>query len=243
VRKQGELPFALPNGKTMPRLLPTSRCVYCAANADTRDHTPPKLLLRKPYPANYRTVPACMHCNKSWSLDEEYLRVALAIVSFVPDLLKENEDGGYVDRILSKKPFLDDRIANALTPNDDGTVSFSPEFNRLCRIVAKMACGLYALKYGVGHMIEEFVPAIVQHSNMEIPDAIRAAMWYQPGIRAKKWNAIQSGVFEFLFAESWFARGPPAWCFINLYDTIFAVVGCPALIGKPRKFRLKSAGW
>jgi hypothetical protein len=243
VRKQGELFLALFDGKKMPRWLPTSRCVYYAANADSRDHTPPKLLLRKPFPVNYRTVPACVRCNASWSLDEEYLRVTLAVVSFEPDLINENEEGGYIDRILSKKPFLDDRITNSLNPEDDGRVSFSPELDRLHRIFAKIACGLYALRYGVGHTVEEFLPAFVQHSKSEIPESVRASMFYWPGVRQKKWITIQVGVFEFLFAESWFAAGPPAWCFLNLHNTLFAAVQCPALIGKPRKFRLKAASW
>jgi hypothetical protein len=41
-------------------------CVYCGQVADTRDHVPPKALLRKPFPDNLITVPACARCNKEW---------------------------------------------------------------------------------------------------------------------------------------------------------------------------------
>jgi len=51
-------------------------CIYCCQNqADTRDHVPPKCLLRTPYPSDIWTVPACHHCNKSFSMDEEYFRL------------------------------------------------------------------------------------------------------------------------------------------------------------------------
>lgn len=54
------------------------QCVYCGAKDDlTRDHVPPRNLFIKPYPPNLVTVPACKNCNESYSLDDEYFRIAV----------------------------------------------------------------------------------------------------------------------------------------------------------------------
>lgn len=47
-----------------------SECVYCGRPADTREHTPSKVFLDKPYPEQLGIVPACYTCNNSFSKDE-----------------------------------------------------------------------------------------------------------------------------------------------------------------------------
>lgn len=55
------------------------QCIYCGAKDDlTRDHVPPKNLFIKPYPPNLLTVPACKDCNESYTLDDEYFRIAVS---------------------------------------------------------------------------------------------------------------------------------------------------------------------
>jgi hypothetical protein len=56
-----------------------SACTYCGRPADTVDHVPPKLLLRRPYPPNLRTVPACQNCNRGFQKDDEYVRTVLSL--------------------------------------------------------------------------------------------------------------------------------------------------------------------
>jgi hypothetical protein len=230
-------------GRRLSRILLTSRCIYCRAPATTRDHTPPKLLLRKPYPSNYRTVPSCERCNASWSLDEEYLRVVLSLVGFTPELQQESKAEGYMDRLLAAKPFLDDRITASLRPDDAGPVYLRPEVKRLASIATKMACGLYALRYGVGRQLSDFSAGLIQHAHMPLPPAIHSAMLYWPGIKRKRWTTVQPGTFEFLFANSWLNEGPPAWCLLNLHDTIIAAVGCPPLAKGRKEHRLKARPW
>ena len=68
----------------------------------TPEHVPSKCLLRKPYPANLVTIEACRECNKSFSLDEEYLKGLLWTVlagSTDPGKQKTPE----VARMLKKK--------------------------------------------------------------------------------------------------------------------------------------------
>ena len=48
-------------------------CTYCLTPAElTADHVPPKVLLAKPYPTNYPTVPSCVECNRSFQKDDDY---------------------------------------------------------------------------------------------------------------------------------------------------------------------------
>lgn len=55
------------------------RCVYCHEPADTKDHVPPKAILRKPFP-QLITVPACTKCNKGWGLVDARFRNLLSLV-------------------------------------------------------------------------------------------------------------------------------------------------------------------
>ncbi len=55
-------------------------CAYCGAHdGETVDHIPPKLLLAPPYPDNLLTVPACLKCNKSFQVDDEYTRFVTSV--------------------------------------------------------------------------------------------------------------------------------------------------------------------
>src|SRR4051812_30015103 len=57
-----------------------AECVYCGLNGPiTDDHVPPKNLFPYPRPSNLITVPACNDCNKSFSKDDEWLRLTLSI--------------------------------------------------------------------------------------------------------------------------------------------------------------------
>jgi hypothetical protein len=52
---------------------PPRPCAYCANPADSKDHVPPKAMLRKPFPTLV-TIPACTLCNARWGdgLDERF---------------------------------------------------------------------------------------------------------------------------------------------------------------------------
>lgn len=55
-------------------------CIYCQERpSDSADHVPPKLIFEfeRPRPHDLRTVPSCFECNRSFSQDDEYLRLYL----------------------------------------------------------------------------------------------------------------------------------------------------------------------
>jgi len=55
-----------------------SACIYCGATDDlTDDHVPPENIFPKPKSSDLITVPACKPCNRGFSLDNEYFRIAI----------------------------------------------------------------------------------------------------------------------------------------------------------------------
>ena len=241
--EQLELALQTHEGRRLATGIATTCCTYCDSKAETRDHVPAKLLINRPFPKNLRTVPSCLRCNNSWSLDEEYLRVILGLLGRNPKLAAENDQGGYIDRILSAKPFFEDRIIASLKEDDNGSIHIEPEQGRLDRIAEKTACGLYALRYGVGRKIADFRAQILQPIEADVPNRIIAAMHYWPGIKSKRWTVVQKDSFAFLFANGWMTCDPHLWCFINFHDTFFSAISCPAGVGRPKTYRLKAKPW
>jgi len=213
-----------------------AQCVYCRSRAETRDHVPPKCLLEKPYPKNLLTVPSCRRCNESFSLDEEYFFVALAQVGFCPTLLSKLEEGDDVDRALNRRAALDERIAQSLTVEEGGSVSFRPELERMAKIVRKIAFGLFIRRYRRRTNQESFHPIGIYHQNDSMPQSLIAAMYNWPGIRRKRWEIVQDGVFSYLFAKGWMGSDPPLYCFVEFHKTLLAVVGCPEPRSLPKHF-------
>lgn len=219
-----------------------STCIYCGDAAETRDHVPPKALLVQPFPLNLRTVPACATCNTSWSLDEQYLAIALAHLTYNPRLQAELVAGGLIDRALAAAPTLDDRIASSMSVQG-GRVFFAPELARMQRIAEKIAHGLHCLKYGMGPRLQDFQALRIFGPGEEIPQSLAAAMWNWPGLRRKRWTVVQKDIFSFLFTKGWMVGDPPLYCLIDLAGTLLMTVACPSPIGRPAIKRLRSKPW
>lgn len=65
------------------------RCAYCSNIASTRDHVPPKAILRKPFP-QLITVPACQKCNAQWGkVDERFQALLSLTVGLTSDAARE----------------------------------------------------------------------------------------------------------------------------------------------------------
>lgn len=83
-----------------------NRCVYCPNVANSKDHAPPKTLLRRPLPSNLITLPACQSCNYGFSFDEQVVRTIIVLSSSHPDLVRARAQGGEIDRALSRNQKL-----------------------------------------------------------------------------------------------------------------------------------------
>jgi hypothetical protein len=124
-------------------------CVLCGERkATTKEHIPPKaLFLEKP--KEYLTVPACLECNNSTKLEDEYLLQAMAAGSLwgegtdvwknkvIPKLdnYKKTKAG------LRNQTLVKDIIINS------GQIIKMPVLNadkkRIEKSLRKLACGLY----------------------------------------------------------------------------------------------------
>lgn len=89
-------------------------CVYCGASATTRDHVPPKCILRKPFP-ELITVPACHDCNSALGPVDEQFRNTLSLMLGLDTPAKQEfwdqrvargvGRGGRATRIVRPSPF------------------------------------------------------------------------------------------------------------------------------------------
>lgn len=114
-------------------------CVYCGADAETRDHVPSRVFLDPPFPENLPVVGACWKCNNGFSKDEEYLACLLECViagSTEPDLIRRPR---IADR-LRTKPALRARLEAAKLTYDGQTV-FEAENDRVRNVLVKLARG------------------------------------------------------------------------------------------------------
>lgn len=122
------------------------RCLYCECGfggeiVPSVDHVPSKTLLRKPYPSNLPTVPACVRCNNGFSQDEQYVRVFLGCViagSTDPDA---QTDSG-VRAILVRSPALRAEVTAAMRePLPGEPLMWEPDHARMSTVLVKNARG------------------------------------------------------------------------------------------------------
>lgn len=118
----------------------TELCAFCAYGKSllTRDHTPSKILLNKPYPENLHIVYSCEECNKGFSLDEEYIAYWIEIALFKKsNIVTERYKKAL--RVLEKRPSLKKRI---LGSNLFGENELLPiEEDKFKNILFKLASG------------------------------------------------------------------------------------------------------
>ena len=124
----------------------TKFCAFCATFAInlTKDHTPSKVFLNKPYPENMHIVGSCHTCNNNFSIDEEYIAYWIEIALFKKtgiDTERYKKTIRALDRNLSLKKQI---VGNSLFSNDD---LLAVEENRLNNIMYKLASGHVLFKY------------------------------------------------------------------------------------------------
>lgn len=114
-------------------------CCYCGGMPNTRDHVPSKVLLNDPFPENLPVVPCCNTCNQDFSKDEEYFACLIECIirgtAEIDDLKREK-----IKRILSKRPALQKKLANAKVVSAEGTY-FTVEQERIENVLLKLAKG------------------------------------------------------------------------------------------------------
>lgn len=206
---------------------PKPRCVYCNATAPTRDHVPPKALLEREYPSNLFWVPACAPCNQGFARDEQYFVTVLSSIATAATLANRVSDGGSVDRALTASPGLDQRIINSLSVGDDGRVMLQPELDRLSRIVAKIAFGLFVRRYGVVPLPQDVQPLGIFPYNIEDQrPAHLVALAYHENFTSKRWTHVQHGVFSYLIARAGSSNNELV-CIMDIHRTVWGAARIP----------------
>jgi hypothetical protein len=206
--------------------------VYCGNPGDTREHVPSKLLYVKPYPINLATVPCCKSCNEGWSKDEQYFKLALSFLGGSEVLDAMHDEDGFTDKTLSyPEAFgLDDSILESLGVDGFGRPYFTPDVQRVQRVLEKITKGLCALRGWQVAGLSFSAICFDRVSNLlagpTTADNLVAAFEQGP----QTWSVIQSGVFEyFMFRPADETQGR-AYCALRLYDSIAAIV----MLGKLR---------
>lgn len=118
----------------------TESCIYCGEGIETREHTPPKVLLDKPYPENLPIVRACAVCNQGYSIDEEYFACLIECARVGSTDLKVVEREK-IRAILSRKKALSYKLEKAITEIPHGQRAFTLESERFKKILLKIAQG------------------------------------------------------------------------------------------------------
>ena len=209
------------------RLFNKTQCIYCTELASTKEHVPPKVLLEKPFPPNLITFPACAACNRSFSLDEEYLLVLLSQIGTCLSLENKIAEGGCVDRALKSSPRLDERIIRSLKTGDDGVVYIVPEHQRVNRILGKIALGLYVKRYSRVPDLDDFKPlGMFPYNIKDLRPAPIFISTYAERFYTKRWKAIQQGVFSYIFVREP-SSGGRLLCIMDFHATAWGVISVP----------------
>lgn len=115
-------------------------CVFCGGKPDTREHVPSKVLLDDPLPENLSIVDSCGRCNQSFSLDEEYLACFLGCV-LADSTSSERMPRPKVKKALEHNPKIAGRIQATRSATADGASVWTPELDRVKRVIVKLSRG------------------------------------------------------------------------------------------------------
>lgn len=202
-------------------------CCYCGKIADSKDHIPSKCLLEKPFPDNLLTIPSCVTCNKSFSLDEEYLLNVLVEISTNPTLLAKKQIGGSVYNARERSPGLRDRIKKSLVRAEDGKIYFKSEFDRIKRVIEKNALGLFYHKYKKLAPLKAFnCTGFYPFSVDETRPAEIFLLTYTEKFVLKKWNTIQFDVFSYIIVRDWRRNNKFSMIF-HVHNTAWFIIEIP----------------
>src|SRR4030095_13901848 len=117
-------------------------CVYCGGGAETKDHAPPRCLLRRPLPSNLITLPSCTACNSGFSFAENVVKTVLTLTSGHPELAAERQPDGRVHRALARDAKLRSIVEGSRRP--DGNFELAGEMGEYFeRVFRKTAQGLF----------------------------------------------------------------------------------------------------
>lgn len=191
-------------------------CFHCGGRPDTNDHSPPKVLLDKPYPAEMITVPSCYECNNSASLDEAYLACVIEC-AVTGNVSAKSVSRKVIQKMLAHSPALASQMNAIRMMGEDGP-TFHPDPERIRRVVVKIARAHAAYELHE-HFEEEPVPVrffplqmLSEEQREEFERPAGGMMWPEVGSRALQrlvegypgdrpgWVEVQEGRYRYMAA-------------------------------------------
>lgn len=173
------------------------RCIYCGGVADTREHIPSKLFLRRPFPDNLLELPACKECNNSFSEDELYCEVFIdtlkTLSGFSEELAEANisrkrRTTAYNDAERAYNEYLK---TNVFTANE-----------RVNRIILKLAFGHAVLELNEGAAAWKNYMTVIKHEinyRFEMSNKDYTSFYYPIFMKGKIFPEIGSRAFQNLY--------------------------------------------
>lgn len=186
-------------------------CAYCGGIEETKDHVPSRAFLDQPYPPYAPTVPACLECNRGFSLDEEYLACLIEVVlagSADSDAVGRSS----VRRALMHSPKLAARLDSARA-FVGGRTTFAIEVDRVQRVLAKLAVGhtWYELAdpqpMDAARVACRVLPEMGPHERLDFETPLPALMLPEVGSRGlqrfvatgeRGWVTVQADRYRYL---------------------------------------------
>ena len=207
----------------------SGECVYCGRIGPlTDDHVPPRSFFPDPPPPQLITVPSCARCNRSFAIDDDYVRLVLTI----DQRARGNRDRNMVlPRAVRSSQRRESR--RTLTPlfdslgwdyrlNDQGVYvraqRYTVEVGRLDRFATRAIKALFYREKGHrladDHRVNAIHPSrwpTIQGDAREFLEWITAGLQTMP---AKSWGTT----FAYRWVQS--PNGPSmTWWLLELYGT------------------------
>lgn len=194
-------------------------CVYCGAEADSRDHVPSKILLDEPYPENIPVAESCIECNQGFSASEEYLACFIDCVINGTTTPNKNFRNRIIATLIAR-PSIAKKIELSKKSDMSDGLLWQPESRRVKEVVLKLARGHIAYELGIQRIdapdIIEIVP-IPFMSKLELESflSIENSHFYpEIGSRAfvnlltgkpnayEQWCAVQENRYQYSVGQS-----------------------------------------
>lgn len=175
-----------------------SWCIHCGRwLVDvrlTRDHTPSKFLLDRPFPADLAVTPVCEPCNNGFSLDEEYFSAFLSAVlsgTTEPDEQVIGQAGKSIRRSARLRALIESQRVEQFCLFGPSDVTWYPDVNRIRKVIIKNARAHLFYENGEP-MLEEPtevfikpIPRMAQDETWQYFDQEMIQPWCEVGSR---WN-------------------------------------------------------
>lgn len=189
-------------------------CAYCGGAARSADHIPPKSLFGER--RDLIKVPACVRCNVSFSKDDEYFRLALAlrddvyghpdVKAIIPTIMRslgKPEKIGFRVAFLGGLSQVHPRTLGGLILPKRGVYTVDPA--RLERVTQRITKGLYYHHRGhrlpVTHEAFAFSPPTLADMSQETYQMLKRTLLDPVGPEPNRTIGRQVFSYKFRFAE------------------------------------------